>query len=506
MATANIRAEITAQDRASAVVQNFGKNVEKANGKISKSSATATDRLLALGAVTLGARRAFSSLAGVITDTVQEANKAQAAIVGLSSVAKAFNVNVDDATEAAEKLAEDGLMTVTDAATGLKNLLASRFNLDQAVTLMERFKDSAAFGRQSALSFGQAVTSATEGIKNGNSILVDNAGVTKNLSMILTEAGFSAQDLMRATTDASVRQALFNGIIKETNPQLGDANRLTELYAGKQAVLQAETVKLKQQVGEALQPALLKLLETITPMIEKMAAFISQHPELSANIILVTAGLVGLTAALGTLGLAIVATKTAMAGLGVQALLTSGAFAKLAAFVKSPAMLGPWGVLGAVGVGAFIKIQNAAKETKRVLDNTVRAVEKAYESDTAAIGRANDAIRKGDYRAADNILNSISPGRQTFKERGFYALGGDVPAGRPIRMNEETGRGETFIPKTPGKIVPNNQMRGDTIHLNVNLGVFTGTAIERRKLAETIWNDLKDIASARGKTPMEMMA
>jgi hypothetical protein len=41
---------------------------------------------------------------------------------------------------------------------------------------MNRFKDSAAFGRQGALEFGQAIVGATEGIKNGNSALVDNAG------------------------------------------------------------------------------------------------------------------------------------------------------------------------------------------------------------------------------------------------------------------------------------------------------------------------------------------
>jgi hypothetical protein len=63
-------------------------------------------------------------------------------------------------------------MSVSQASTGLKNLLLAGFGLDQAVILMNRFKDSAAFGRQGALSFGDAITSATEGIKNGNSILV----------------------------------------------------------------------------------------------------------------------------------------------------------------------------------------------------------------------------------------------------------------------------------------------------------------------------------------------
>lgn len=40
---------------------------------------------------------------------------------------------------------------------------------------MDRFKNSAAFGRQASLSLGEAVKTATEGLKNENSILVDNA-------------------------------------------------------------------------------------------------------------------------------------------------------------------------------------------------------------------------------------------------------------------------------------------------------------------------------------------
>ena len=98
-------------------------------------------------------------------------------MIGLSSVAAAFGESQSEARMAAEQLASDGLLTVTEAAAGLKNLLASEFNLslDQAVELMEGFKDSAAFNRQGTLEYGQAIIGATQGIKNMNSIMVDNA-------------------------------------------------------------------------------------------------------------------------------------------------------------------------------------------------------------------------------------------------------------------------------------------------------------------------------------------
>lgn len=187
-----------------------------------------------------------------IRDAVRFSSEFHNAFIGLGSVARAFGADTDAATAAARKLSSDGLLPLKDSATGLKNLLAAGFNLDQSVKLMDAFKDSAAFGRQGALSFGDAVRSATEGVKNGNSILVDNAGVTKNLSQILKEAGFSAQDLSRASSDAGVRMALFKGILQETAAQTGDAAKLTQTYTGQVTRLESQYHTFLASLGDAI--------------------------------------------------------------------------------------------------------------------------------------------------------------------------------------------------------------------------------------------------------------
>lgn len=194
-------------------------------------------------------KKAVRATSSIIGESIQSANRYQGAIIGLSSVSRAFGQDQDAANAAAKQLSNDGLLSVTDSADGLKNLLASGFGLDQAIELMNRFKDSAAFNRQGTLQFGEAIVSATQGIKNGNSILVDNAGITKNLSVILEEAGYSAQDLMKASQDAGVRQALFNGILKESNAFLGDSARLSQTAAGADARLAQQKEYLKQKVG-----------------------------------------------------------------------------------------------------------------------------------------------------------------------------------------------------------------------------------------------------------------
>lgn len=202
----------------------------------------------------------------LVKDFISEANKFQGATIGLERIASFKGIDPQVATNSLQSLdiVKNGLITVGDASLALKNLLATGFSLEQSIDLIKGFGDAAAFGRQSSLSFGYAITSASEGLKNQNSILVDNAGVTKNLSLILKEAGFSEKDLMQVTTNADVRLALHNGILKETAAFTGDATELSKLFAGQQAKLEAQVITLKQSFGVFLQEALLPYLTKVT--------------------------------------------------------------------------------------------------------------------------------------------------------------------------------------------------------------------------------------------------
>lgn len=185
---------------------------------------------------------------------VRAYNDVQAAQLGLQSIAAFKGIDQQAATAAVNglKLVQDGLLTTGEASAALKNLLSSGFSLDQSIELLKRFGDSAAFGRQSALGFGQAIVSATEGVKNQNSILVDNAGVTKNLSVILKERGFQLQDLSDKVKGAAAREALYQGLLSETQGQLGDAAKLSQAFAGGLSRLDAAQQKLLASIGEQI--------------------------------------------------------------------------------------------------------------------------------------------------------------------------------------------------------------------------------------------------------------
>lgn len=75
-------------------------------------------------------------------------------------------------------------------------------------------------------------------------MLVDNAGVTRNVSKMWEDYAKKLGISVVHMTMAQKRQAELNGIIKETQHQVGDAAKYTDTFAGRQAKLTAETTKL----------------------------------------------------------------------------------------------------------------------------------------------------------------------------------------------------------------------------------------------------------------------
>ncbi len=119
--------------------------------------------------------------------SVKAATDLKNAMIGLQSTAEGTGRSFTQAQGFIEDYISDGLVPATNAVTAYKNLLARGYDTEQIEDVMRRLKDSAAFGRQASLSLGDAVQSATEGLKNENSILVDNSGVTKNVSQMWKE-------------------------------------------------------------------------------------------------------------------------------------------------------------------------------------------------------------------------------------------------------------------------------------------------------------------------------
>lgn len=117
-------------------------------------------------------------------DAIQAASETQAAWTGLFSIVNGTGKSFSEAQGFLKEYVSDGLVPLTDAVTAYKTLAARGYETEQIEDIMTRLKDAAAFNRQSAYSYGEAIKSAAEGLKNENSILVDNAGVNKSCPLI----------------------------------------------------------------------------------------------------------------------------------------------------------------------------------------------------------------------------------------------------------------------------------------------------------------------------------
>jgi chromosome segregation ATPase len=203
-------------------------------------------------------------LAGLVTtgkiiefarDSVEAYGQAEAAFRGLEAQAKYSGVSIGRAMDEANKLAEDGLIDVASASKALQNLLSRGYSIEQAVDTLNWLKDAAAFNRQANLSLADAVKNATEGLKNENSTLVDNAGVTKNVAKMWEEyanrLGIAATEL----TQAQKIEAEYQGIMQETQAQVGNAAKALEGYQGQAAAAAKASQDAAIQMGQALAPA-----------------------------------------------------------------------------------------------------------------------------------------------------------------------------------------------------------------------------------------------------------
>lgn len=211
--------------------------------------------------------------------SVSAATELSNAMMGLQSIMEGQGRSFKAAQDFIQQYTADGLIPATNAITAYKNLASRGYTDPQIQTTLQALKDSAAFGRQASYSLGDAVMTATEGLKNENSVLVDNAGVTKNVAKMWEDyaksLGVSTNDL----TKQQKIQAEYNGIMEETRFQTGDAAKLAGNYSGQVLQLGYNFNNLKVAVGNALIPiarAVLPGLNAIITALTRVANLFAQ--------------------------------------------------------------------------------------------------------------------------------------------------------------------------------------------------------------------------------------
>lgn len=408
---------------------------------------------------------AFAKIVSSINAGVQAFNTYNNAMVGLKSVAEGTGNSFGEAQRFLESYIEDGLVPAGNAATALKNLMARGFSMGEAADIMNRFKDSAAFGRQAALSLGDAVQSATEGLKNENSVLVDNAGVTKNVSIMWKEYAQTIGKSVDNLTAAEKRMAEYNGIMKETRFQVGDAAKYAQEFAGAQAKAAAETTKLNLAIGSSMVPSLTLLLNLFTPLLGVMSSFIETNPVLASSVIAMGASM----ASMATGALAVTAAFKVL----------KPAIAAVTGMISAnPVILGIAVALTAI-VGAITAITAAVQKAKKAQD--------AYNTSLKEFNDvARNGIQAGDIgkfqeqaNTLDGLIQQYDALMASYHRLSEAAGGMGAPLTLLDRAEKDTG-------------ISAKELSEAFYELGFDIDMLTGNADEARKRLDMLKNAIRE--------------
>lgn len=160
----------------------------------------------------------------------------------------------------------------------------------------------------------------------------------------------------------------------------------------------------------------------------------------------------------------------------------------------------------AAGGAILFQIQTVSRNVRVLFgawyDYMTAPIRRAAEYIVRNIARINNAINGvmslSPVGAAVKGLRSILPGFQTGTS---YAPGG-------LAMVGEQGPELVNLPRG-SKVTPNNSSRGSsspTINININAGAYMGSRQEARRYAEQIANALKDTALMKGQSVTQVLS
>lgn len=216
---------------------------------------------------------AFAAISAAATkfskDSLDAFSKSEQGAMKLYATLSGQGINFNKADNFISKFVEDGLVELDKAQEAYANLAQMGMDTTQIETMMQVMKDSASVGRQAGYTIGDAMSTATEGMKQGLSNKTDNVGITTNLSQ-MEEEYKKLYGIVGDLTQEQKNQAYVNGFLKEGNKYLGTAAKMTQTYTGSVSALSTQFNNLKVNMGSILSHVLQPIIQGLTIVITKI--------------------------------------------------------------------------------------------------------------------------------------------------------------------------------------------------------------------------------------------
>ena len=536
MAQANIRAVITAEDRASKTLQNFGRSVENMGERAGRAINRAT-KVLAVataGAVTFAVKSAASyEQSRIAFDTfLGSAEKGKKLLKEVSDFARKTPFELPQVVEATQQLLAYGVeaKNVIPNLTMLGN--ASRGNAEILGRLIMAFGQVKAATRLTGMELRQFTEA---GIPLLEELAKSMHKTVPEIKDLVSEGKVGFPEVEKALAGMSgeggrffnlmERQShTFNGVVSNIKDNIGRLARsvvgisetgdiaegsiFARLKVAAEDLLKtldansaAITAKLQQivdrfikfveKVSAAIQGGNFKAL--VQQWLDKLIeAFVQALPKAIEGLIVLVVQYADDIIFAFVKGLFRAAKEHPLDFLGL--LLTLGFMPGKILLALTKALggipiIGPiagWIIRAMGGVARFI-----LAPVRNVFTALGTTIKNAIINGLTGLGGAVLSAIKSSLRSALGGIGGVALKAIKAIIPGLQA-GGQVGAGRPYIVGEAGP--ELFVPRTSGDVVPNNKLGGgNTFNISFQ-GVFTGSEMEFRKLAIKVFQAAGDVA------------
>jgi len=248
---------------------------------------------------------AFAAIGMATRSFIKEAAEAERVVQTFETLTKTINSTSTSSIDALRK-ATRGLVDDTNLmmsgnrliSMGLAQTEQEMANLSEmAVTL------GSAMGKDATMAMEDfALMLANQSILRLDTFGISGAKVRERI-LELTE---SVEGMTRET-------AFMQAVMEEGGKSMERLGTMGTTTGEDIQAFQASMSNLRQEVGNALIPIMLRILEVVEPIITKIIDWVEKNPKLTATIIAITLAAAGLVTVLGLIGLALPAIIGALA-------------------------------------------------------------------------------------------------------------------------------------------------------------------------------------------------
>ncbi len=175
-------------------------------------------------------------------------------------------------------------------------------NSQEFSTLMTIARDRA---RAMGLTTTQAFDNIVTGIGRCSPLILDNLGITVNLTEANEEYAKQLGKTVDSLTESEQVHALLNGVLKQGTETMDEASLSTMTVGESLEKLKVSLQDLLTEIGEHLLPILQSITDFLSGVIGKIIEWAENNPELARTLAIVAGALGGVLTAVGLLTIAL---------------------------------------------------------------------------------------------------------------------------------------------------------------------------------------------------------